>query len=62
MQFAAAVAVDSNYVAFGEKAVLMVVDLYGMTANEPCVVKGEILRRIIEVSNYMYNNKQLNLK
>uniref|UniRef100_A0A2S2R545 Protein MON2 n=1 Tax=Sipha flava TaxID=143950 RepID=A0A2S2R545_9HEMI len=48
-KFAAAVAVDSNYVAFGEKAVLMVVDLYGMTAAEKCVVKGEILRRIIEV-------------
>lgn len=43
-------AVDSNYVAFGEKAVLMVVDLYGMTASEPCVIKGEILRQIIEVS------------
>lgn len=51
MQFAAEVAVNSNYVAFGEKAVLMVVDLYGMTAAEPCVVKGEILRQIIEVSN-----------
>ncbi|XP_025191118.1 protein MON2 homolog isoform X2 [Melanaphis sacchari] len=48
-KFAAAVAVDSNYVAFGEKAVLMIVDLYGMTAAETCVVKGEILRRIIEV-------------
>jgi len=50
IQFAAAVAVDSNYVAFGEKAVLMIVDLYGMTAAETCVVKGEILRRIIEVN------------
>lgn len=49
LQFVAPVAVDSNYVAFGEKAVLMVVDLYGMTASELCVVKGEILRRIIEV-------------
>ncbi|XP_060847861.1 protein MON2 homolog isoform X2 [Rhopalosiphum padi] len=48
-KFAAAVAIDSNYVAFGEKAVLMIVDLYGMTAAETCVVKGEILRRIIEV-------------
>ncbi|KAL4105342.1 hypothetical protein QTP88_020585 [Uroleucon formosanum] len=48
-KFAAAVAVDSNYVAFGEKAVLMIVDLYGTTAAETCVVKGEILRRIIEV-------------
>lgn len=45
-------AVDSNYVAFGEKAVLMVVDLYGMTAAEPCVVTGEILRQIIEVSDF----------
>lgn len=50
LQFATAVAIDSNYVAFGEKAVLMVVDLYGMTAAESCVVKGEILRQIIEVS------------
>jgi hypothetical protein len=50
IQFAAAVAIDSNYVAFGEKAVLMIVDLYGMTAAETCVVKGEILRRIIEVN------------
>lgn len=40
---------DLNYVAFGEKSVLMVVDLYQMTAAEPCVVKGEILKRIIEV-------------
>lgn len=59
-------AVDSNYVAFGEKAVLMVVDLYGITAAEPCVIKGEILRRIIEVSNFLlgrkYNNKGFNLK
>lgn len=51
IQFAAAVAIDSNYVAFGEKAVLMIVDLYGMTAAETCVVKGEILRRIIEVNH-----------
>lgn len=29
----------------------MVVDLYERTADEPCVIKGEILRRIIEVSN-----------
>lgn len=49
LKFAATVAVESNYVAFGEKAVLMVVDLYGMTAAEPCVVKGEILKQIIEV-------------
>lgn len=30
----------------------MVVDLYGMTAAQSCVVKGEILRQIIEVSSY----------
>lgn len=46
--------IDSNYIAFGEKAVLMLVDLYSMTATEMCVVKGEILRRIIEVSTKKY--------
>ncbi|XP_050438772.1 protein MON2 homolog isoform X2 [Adelges cooleyi] len=40
---------DINYIAFGEKSILVVVDLYRMSASEPVVIKGSILKQIIEI-------------
>lgn len=42
-------AVVMNYVPFGEKAITMVVSLYQQTAKAKPVIKGNVLKLILEV-------------
>ncbi len=40
-----------NYVPFGEKAITMMVNLYQQTAKATPVIKGNILKLILDVSS-----------
>ncbi|XP_050530236.1 protein MON2 homolog isoform X2 [Daktulosphaira vitifoliae] len=40
---------DINFIAFGEKSILMAVNLYQISAAEPVVIQGNILKQILDV-------------